>query len=177
MHYELGTFTRGRYQSCLPAEYNPSWFRAQTTDVDRTHMSCQSNLAAVFKPTKDELWNENLQWQPIPVHPADPAVISTTPACSIFLTEMADVYAKDPLFVAMNEEFKDLYENLTEYTGSQVTTVFDVYSIYDTLHIEEQLGFELPSWTKSVYPEPMKSITGYAFKGFSQTTRMKRLGM
>lgn len=176
MHYELGKFTRGRYGSFLPSTYDPDWFRAQTTDIDRTHMSCQSNLAALFKPTANETWKSDLPWQPIPVHPSDEKVISASPSCSIYRTEMANVLVNDPLFAAFNTEFADLYTYLTNYSGNNVTTVAKVYSIYDTLHIEDQLGFELPSWTNSVYPEPMKTISGYAFKSYTYTTEMKRLG-
>lgn len=176
MHYELGKFTRGRYGSFLPRTYGPDWFRAQTTDIDRTHMSCQSNLAAIFKPTANETWNENIPWQPIPIHPVDDAVISPSPDCSIYNTEMANVLLNDALFAALNEEFADLYSYLSTNSGNNVTSVVAVYSIYDTLHIEDQLGFALPSWTNSVYPEPMKTVAGYAFKSFTYTTEMKRLG-
>lgn len=176
-HYELGTFTRGRYGSFLPKAYNPDWFRAQTTDVDRTHMSCQSNLAAIFSPTADETWKTDLPWQPIPVHPADESVISGSPNCAIYNAELAKIVLKDSLFVAINEEFADLYSYLSNNTGNSITSVQDVYSIYDTLHIQEQLGFELPSWTESVYPEPMLSLSGYAFLSFAYTTEMKRLSM
>lgn len=175
MHFELGTFTRGRYNSFLPRTYGPDWFRAQTTNVDRTHMSCQSNLAAIFRPTTNETWNENLRWQPIPVHPSSENVISGSPNCKIYNTELASIVVKDPLFVAINQEFAELYAYLRNYTGHNVSTIIDLYSIYDTLHIEQQLGFELPSWTESVYPEPMLSLSAYAFLSFSYTTEMKRL--
>lgn len=175
MHYALGKFTRGRYGTFLPKTYDPDWFRAQTTDVDRTHMSCQSNLAAIFKPTPAEIWKSDLPWQPIPVHPSDEKIITSFPNCKIYSTEMANVLVNDPLFVAFNSEFADLYTYLSNYSGNSVTSVAALYSIYDTLNIEKQLGFTLPSWTQSVYPEPMRTIAGYAFKSFSYTTEMKRL--
>lgn len=175
MHYELGTFTRGRYGNFMPREYRPDWFRAQTTDVDRTHMSCQANLAAIFPPTVNETWNEDIPWQPIPVHPADSKVISAGPSCSIYFTQKADIISKDALYVAINEEFADLYSYLSNYTGKSINSVVDVSSIHDTLHIEDQLGFELPSWTRSVYPEPLHSLAGYAFLALSYSTEMKRL--
>lgn len=177
MHYNLGKFTRGRYGSFLPQYYYPSWFKAQTTDVDRTHMSGQSNLAGMFPPNENETWNTDLFWQPIPLHPIDKEVLSSMPSCSIYSTEMANVLANDDVFAAINEEFADVYTLLSNYSGENVTSVLKVYSIYDTLHIEDQLGFELPSWTNSVYPEPMLTISGYAFKAYSFTTEMKRLGL
>lgn len=175
MHYELGKFSRGRYGSFLPTKYNPNWFRAQTTDVDRTHMSCQSNLAAFLKPTKNETWMEKLAWQPIPVHPSDSKVFSPSPDCAIYSTESANVQVKDPLYIALNEEFKELYEYISNHTGMNITSVSMVYWIYDILHIEEELGFQLPEWTKSVYPEPMKTVTAAAFQSFAYTTEQKRL--
>lgn len=33
-------------------------------DVDRAIMSAQTNLAALYKPTDDEVWHDNLDWQP-----------------------------------------------------------------------------------------------------------------
>lgn len=176
MHYELGKFTRERYGAFLPTTYGPDWFKAQTTDVDRTHMSCQSNLAAIFKPTANETWNDKIAWQPVPVHPVDDEILSGTPDCSIYSTELANILVNDPLYAALNVEFADLYTYISNYSGNNVTTVSSVWSIYDTLHIEEQFGFTLPTWTNSVYPEPMKTLTGYAFKANTYTTEMKRLG-
>lgn len=176
MHYDLGEFTRARYGNFFPKEYHPKWFRAQTSDVDRTHMSCQANLAGLFKPTQDEMWNEHLCWQPIPVHPADSRVLPSSPSCPIYSAEAASIMMKELLFKRINEEFADVYQYLTNHTGFNVTSVAHVFSLYDTLHIEDQLGFELPSWTEAVYPEPMKTLSGYAFVAFSFTTEQKRIG-
>lgn len=32
-------------------------------------MSAQANLAGLFPPTGDQVWNPDIRWQPIPVHP------------------------------------------------------------------------------------------------------------
>lgn len=175
MHYELGTFTRGRYGSFLPRVYDPSWFRAQTTDVDRTHMSCQSNLAAIFSPTKNEIWKKDLPWQPIPVHPAPANVFMTTPACDIYFNEFAKVISEDALFKGIDKEFAELYAYMSKYVGTNVTSAMGVYSVYDDLHIEQLLGFQIPSWAEPIYPEPMLTVTGFVFQAWAYTKEMKRL--
>lgn len=40
----------------------------RSTDVDRTLMSAEANLAGLFPPNSSQEFNPGLKWQPIPVH-------------------------------------------------------------------------------------------------------------
>lgn len=67
--YELGLWLRLRYESFLEGGYNYDTILVDSSDVDRTLMSAELVLAAMFPPSDREMWNEfNFTWQPIPVH-------------------------------------------------------------------------------------------------------------
>nr|CAD7260517.1 unnamed protein product [Timema shepardi] len=70
MHFELGSFFRQRYSSLLPLEYNVNDTYIRSTDVDRTLMSAQSNLAGLY-PALDEETTDKIFWQDIPIHTVD----------------------------------------------------------------------------------------------------------
>ena len=52
----------------LSEVYNENEILVRSTDVDRTLMSAQANLAGLYPPEGYMQWNPNLVWQPIPVH-------------------------------------------------------------------------------------------------------------
>ncbi|KAG5877251.1 hypothetical protein JTB14_019629 [Gonioctena quinquepunctata] len=174
-HLALGQFTRQRYDGWLPENYTNTYFYAQTTDIDRTHMSVQSNLLGLYPPKNDDIWNENVLWQPIPVHPSDENITSTTSYCTALTNELSRVLNYDPFYVNLNAENRELYSYLTNSTGDNITAVSDVWLVYDTLMIEEEFGYTLPNWTQSVYPEPLKTLTGYVFKSYAFNKKLARL--
>lgn len=67
-HYELGLWLRKRYISLLKNDYSKTDVYIQSTDVDRTLMSAESNLAGLFPPRGSRMFEPGLKWQPIPVH-------------------------------------------------------------------------------------------------------------
>lgn len=138
-------------------------------------MSCQSNIAAIFPPDADEMFVDGLTWQPIPVHDIPTNILSGSPPCNIYNSEMAYLVLKDPLFAQINIAFADTYSQLTKYSGQTIQSVTGVYSIRDTLYIEERFNFTLPDWTIEVYPEPLDVLTGLTAKLYSYTKEMKRL--
>lgn len=66
--YQAGEFFRRRYNKLLGAEYSPEKVYVISTDTDRTIMSAQANLAALFVPTESEKLKKDLLWQPASVH-------------------------------------------------------------------------------------------------------------
>ncbi|KAJ4440008.1 hypothetical protein ANN_08139 [Periplaneta americana] len=83
--YELGQWLRKRYSKFLPEMYNREDIFVRSTDVDRTLMSAESNLAGLYPPRQWQKWSANISWQPIPIH----TVPENMDQCSPFLAEFS----------------------------------------------------------------------------------------
>lgn len=135
----MGQYIRERYSTFLNESYSDEDVYVQSSDLDRTIMSAEAFLAALYKPTKpSDIWNPNLPWQPVPVH--------TT------LRQMDHLIVGDRNCDAFNESFKDLmnskeikefnlrhkslYDYLSLHSGDEVEKMSDVVPIRDTLMIE-----------------------------------------
>lgn len=67
-HFDYGRFIRTRYTDFLDELYNKNKVHVRSTDFDRTIMSAQSLLSGLFEPVDFQVWNNDIKWQPIPVH-------------------------------------------------------------------------------------------------------------
>lgn len=54
----------------MPEEYSSKDIFVRSTSVDRAIMSAAVHLAGLYRPNKDQQWNDNVGklWQPIPIH-------------------------------------------------------------------------------------------------------------
>lgn len=137
--YRLGQYFRRRYDTLLGERYSPNKVYVQSTDVDRTIMSAQANLAALFNPTDSEKWNEEILWQPIPVHMV-PQNLDTTlfvgKKCPKFKVLFAKYANESNEMARIYSENVDLFAFWSNMCGSPIKTIDDVYKLYQALHIE-----------------------------------------
>ncbi|XP_023015259.2 lysosomal acid phosphatase [Leptinotarsa decemlineata] len=174
-HFRLGQYTRERYNATLPRAYASDYFYVQTTEVDRTHMSAQCNFLGLFPPTAAEQWNPDIAWSPIPIHPLDSNILSPLPLCKAYFEEQSRVLNNESYYKDIDKKYADLYDYLTIHSGDNVTSLSGVGSIFDSLFIENEFGYTLPSWTDAVFPEPITTLAGYSFQSSGYTTKLARL--
>lgn len=138
--FKLGQFFRRRYNALLGPKYSSDKVYIRSTDYDRALMSAQANLAALFMPNEDEKFDEELPWQPIPVHTLpivhDNALVGAKNcpkydlAFKTYLNESKEVQR---IFT----EYADLFPYWSRMCGKNITTIKDCYDLYKTLSIEK----------------------------------------
>uniref|UniRef100_A0A8C2QAD8 Lysosomal acid phosphatase n=1 Tax=Cyprinus carpio TaxID=7962 RepID=A0A8C2QAD8_CYPCA len=145
-HFKLGQFLKKRYTGFLSEDYDRHEIYIRSTDVDRTLMSAEANLAGMFPPNGSEEFNPDLKWQPIPVHtvPADKEKLLSFPLedCPRY-TQLMNETEKTDIFLNMTETYKDLIEMVRNKTGLEKANIETIWSLYDTLFCEVSFTWHL----------------------------------
>ena len=88
-------------------------------------MSAMSNLAGLYPPVGDQMWNPNIPWQPIPVHTlpkSEDNLLSSNAVCPRFEELMAQLLSSNPEIQAINAKYAWVYNYTTAMSGAQVIT-------------------------------------------------------
>lgn len=176
-HYQLGQWLRTRYNGFLPSHYSEKDIYIRSTDADRTLMSAEANLAGLYPPKNDQIWDPSIPWQPIPVHTTpelEDNLLSMKKVCPKYNTLLSQLFKTD-YFQNISRINHDLYVFLTKYTGTQIDTLEKLEFIYNTLYIESSNKLELPEWTKKVYPDKMRPWAQFSFATPCFTQDLARL--
>nr|XP_026497044.1 prostatic acid phosphatase-like [Vanessa tameamea] len=176
-HYALGKWLRKRYSHVISEKFDPSEIYIRSTDVDRTLMSAQANLAGMYPPTGTSIWDTDLIWQPIPVHTRpekDDEVLAMKKKCMRY-TKEKEKYIHSTPYKERLSKYQGLMDYLTAYTGKKIKDYLDINDVYNVLYIESLYNFTLPNWTQSVYPNKLREPACYSFATATATPLMARL--
>lgn len=108
------------------------------TDIDRTLMSAASNMAGLFPPNGDQIWNPDIPWQPIPIHTVPKRfdyVLNGEAYCPRF-NEAFNNYTKTPEYKNIFIKYKPLIEYLEENTGLSIKDLIVIQNLNNTLFIQ-----------------------------------------
>ncbi|CAB1424714.1 unnamed protein product [Pleuronectes platessa] len=157
-HFELGQFLRNRYKGFLNETYNRHEISVRSTDYDRTLMSAEANLAGLYPPSGQQVFNPNLKWQPIPIHtvPKSEERLLSFPLgdCPRYNQLMIDTEQTEE-FINITIKYQDILELVKNKTGMNKTSVETVWSLYDTLLCESIHNMSAPDW---VTPDVMQRL-------------------
>ncbi|CAH1981657.1 unnamed protein product [Acanthoscelides obtectus] len=176
--YELGQWLRERYSTFLSPFYKVNELYVRSTDEDRALMSAYATLAGLYPPQGFQLWNENIPWQPIPVHTIPRKiddVIVQKRKCPKYDNLYKDTVNSD-FFISENEKHADFYKNLSQWTGLTVKDFKDIEKIKSTLDsIKSYNPSYLPEWEKDLDWDLLNYLHGFVYRRFTSTLTMKRL--
>ncbi|XP_029165964.1 uncharacterized protein LOC114936816 [Nylanderia fulva] len=174
--YELGQVLRNRYKDFLGELYLPKLIMGHSSDYDRTKMSLQLVLAALFPPTDTrQRWNADLNWQPIPTTyiPRVDDNFFLSDECPQFLDEYERILNLPEIKQKMSQ-FTDIMNKLTDLTGKKIEKPLDLYYLYHTFVSESSLNLTLPNWAYDYFPDgPLFDgiVTAYDIANFTPLIR------
>lgn len=83
---------------------------------------------------------------------------------------------KTPEVIQKMNEFSEMNSNLTKWSGKNISTPLDMYSLYNVLMAEWMMNLPLPEWTHSVFPDgQLKDGIIYSYEVSNSNTKLKRL--
>ncbi|XP_011700111.1 PREDICTED: prostatic acid phosphatase [Wasmannia auropunctata] len=176
-HLLLGRWLRKRYANILSDLYTPYEIYVRSTDVDRTLMSAEANLAGLYPPVQTQVWDDKIRWMPIPVHTTpgeQDHVLLANKYCPRYQYELEKLLTS-PEMEGIRKANAKLFAYLTEHSGDDVSSFKEVEHLYDNLHIETLYNKTLPQWTKSVYPEKLKPLAVLSFMTGAYNEILKKL--
>ncbi|XP_059061097.1 venom acid phosphatase Acph-1-like [Achroia grisella] len=180
--YQIGKFIRQRYgsqgQNLLSNLYIPDEILVRSTDKERTKMTAQVAMAAVYPPEVEQQWDEGVGkvWQPVPYTavPLSEDYLRYYSNCERFKTLMAA--AKQD---ALHQEFAaydDLVPMLKARTGRNFTENILLFeTLFDLFHSQVGLGLDIPDWSKPLLPR-LSEAANLAYKLYFRNDEMKKIG-
>lgn len=132
-----GQYFRRRYDNLIGGKYSPGKMYIVSTDFDRAIMSAQSSLAGMFPPTTaEEIWNEDIKWQPIPVHTipqeSDNLLHGSRP-CPKFGPLVKHLRDNDPEVREIYKKYGHLFAYWGKMKGMKIETIEEVNFLYKKL--------------------------------------------
>lgn len=104
-------------------------------------MSAEANLAGLYPPIMNQIWENSIKWMPIPVHTTaenEDSVLGAKKYCPRYNYELEKVL-NSPEIERINKANAELYKYLTKHSGKQIFSLKTAEQLYDCLYIEVRL--------------------------------------
>ncbi|XP_033225871.1 venom acid phosphatase Acph-1-like [Belonocnema kinseyi] len=140
--FDLGLFLRDTYNDFLGSTYIPGSVEARCSDVNRTKESSNLILKGLFPAAE------------VPIKSEDKIedVLFFPQICPEYVMDYLNANEKPDVKEEL-AKLEDFMENLSKWTGKNITSSIDMYLLYTTLDTEKFMNLTLPSWTNGIYPD------------------------
>ncbi|NXX45993.1 PPAL phosphatase, partial [Tricholaema leucomelas] len=165
--WELGQVLRQRYRDFLSASYRRQEIFIRSTDCDRTLMSAEANLAGLYPPEGQQMFNPNISWQPIPVHtvPESEERLLKFPLTPCPRYEQLQKETRHSAeYVNKTKENWQFLQMVANETGIRDVSLESVWSVYDTLFCEQAHKMDLPVWVTPNVMAHLKQLKDFGFE-------------
>ncbi|OXA61492.1 prostatic acid phosphatase [Folsomia candida] len=173
--YKLGQYLRRRYNGFLADKYHAQELYVVSSDMDRTIMSVESNLAGLFPPVHK--WHPSLDWQPIPLRTIpwkEDQYLHVNKKCPKYDQLHHEFMSTSEVVLTMNEENKDFVAHLSEKSGLRASTVKEIIQLQDIILTESIHNLTVPLWATLALPK-LNDLQAQINTWSTFTDEMKRL--
>ncbi|CAH1153461.1 unnamed protein product [Phaedon cochleariae] len=175
--YSLGMTIKNQYKHFIQDTYWPKDINISSSYSDRCKMSGQLFCAGMFPPTGEQIWNDDLLWQPIPINylpRSEDITIAMKAKCGKYDEQLKEARVS-PKILELEAAHHDLFEYLTKHTGKHISNIEDVEFLFNTLEIEGLNNMTLPDWVNQSMLATMEKLAARNLALYSETEYMKRM--
>ncbi|KAJ8664792.1 hypothetical protein QAD02_006454 [Eretmocerus hayati] len=175
--YEVGESLRERYNDFLGDIYSPKDVFAESSNFDRTKMSLQLIFAALYPPKSVQVWNDDLNWQPISFfHTMDNDTLLNPGENTEFENERKRLYQEFPEIKAQIDDFDDYMKELSDRTSKNISRVDLLFRLYGGLMAATSMNLSMPESVRTILTDEkfLEAVNLY-MKITSYTKKMRRL--
>ncbi|KAK9871073.1 hypothetical protein WA026_011354 [Henosepilachna vigintioctopunctata] len=172
--YNVGRWLRMNYDSFLSREYDVNEIYAQSVDYDRCVMSGEATLAGLYPPRSFDIWNKNIQWQPVPLHisPLNQDFVLNMNTCPK-IPEQSALIRTTQIYKNIMAKYGTFFDYISKKSG-QTINFSNMYPLFDTLFGEMKMHLPLPTWAQETMPLMNTLIVQYT-KMDSMTMSERRI--
>ncbi|XP_065830753.1 lysosomal acid phosphatase-like isoform X2 [Oscarella lobularis] len=177
-HYNLAQellmkryMTKGTETFLLSSSYKRDEIYVRSTDLDRTLMSAECLMAALYKPNGHQAFLKDFDWQPIPIHtvpvPED-KLLRGHYVCPRY-KKLREEGTNDADYVEVMEQNKDLFARVKKNAGIDYDlTIDNVGEIFDLLFCEKQHKLPWADWVTKEDFAALAKVSDFAlYKTFA----------
>lgn len=172
--YKIGQELRSRYDSFLGDEYNINLIDARVDGANRTKMSLLMVTASLFPPSGDLLWNNSINWQPVPYNTYDvDKELAGHKVCTNYKKDYKKLIKTDEIQAKL-VQYQDMFEYVSNHTLLDISKPKKASDLYGELLTQQLYGYPLEDWTNK-YIAQLKQITldNYGFMTYKK--KLKRV--